>query len=453
MLLLLVGLAAASARFHYVTQAQVLQRVDDQSRARGDGVEYYAYARNLAQHGVFSMAPEGEVPPVRDSFRDPGYPAFLALWMRIFPSWPQWYAAVLLSQALISALSVVLTVGIGRHWMPPSWLFGAGLLMAIWPHSIAMNSYILSESLVGFLCAAAMLVMSRTVEKPRVRPAAAGGFTMALAGLSNAVLLPFAPLVAGWLWWRGFAGKQVCAALLLGATLLPAAWICRNATLPAGQSPQRQSSSQRALMNLDQGAWPEYHAAFHGSINGDQQSIVTMNKMGQEIALLTADTPRGLQQVLARLARTPWQSLAWYARKPALLWDWDIRIGQGDIYTYPTRHSPFVESASWRAIEALCHALNPFLLLAMIGGGVAALVTRRGAPPAVQLVSLLLVWVTLVHTALQAEPRYAEPYRPIQILLAAWFCYSLSVRIRTWRNARLTERDPIHESGGQLPSD
>ena len=97
-LVLFIGLFAFGFRYYYVIHAEVFQPVY-QPNVRADAVEYYAYARNLTQHGVFSKALPGTFPLTRDSYRDPGYPFFLAGWMKVFTQWDNWYAAVLLSQA------------------------------------------------------------------------------------------------------------------------------------------------------------------------------------------------------------------------------------------------------------------------------------------------------------------------------------------------------------------
>jgi len=107
LLLFLLWGFAFGIRYHYVVNAQVFQPAN-MINARADAVDYYDYALNLSRYVTFSKARPGEEPPSSDSFRDPGYPVFLAVWMRIYDQWDTWYAAVLLSQALLSSLTVVL---------------------------------------------------------------------------------------------------------------------------------------------------------------------------------------------------------------------------------------------------------------------------------------------------------------------------------------------------------
>ena len=100
-----MGSISLSFRLYYVTHTVVFQNVNIPG-AHGDAAQYYNYARNLVEHRVFSIEPASALHPAEDSFRDPGYPAFLAAWMEIFPHWDNWYAAVLLSQAKIGRAHV-----------------------------------------------------------------------------------------------------------------------------------------------------------------------------------------------------------------------------------------------------------------------------------------------------------------------------------------------------------
>lgn len=425
LVLVLITALSLALRLYYVTHAQVLQPVDDQQHVRADGVEFYAYARNLVQHHTFSMAPEGTHPLVGDSFRDPGYPAFLAGWMLAFGSWDSWYAAVLLSQAVLSALTVLLALIAARRWMPLPWLTGAGVLMAVWPHSVAMNSFILSETLVGFLAIGGLAWVSRGIENGRPGTATTGSATLALAGLTNAVLLPFAPLAALCARWRGDINTRTTLSLLAAALLLPTAWAVRNMSLPPGQT-----STGRALINLDQGSWPRYHEAYQAASKGDPAARKYLDASNEEIRLLQSNVGGGLHQIAQRLGTTPWQSARWYLAKPALLWDWDIRMGQGDIYVYPTRSSPFITNAPFRAVWAICHAINPWLFIAMMAACLWAMVRYRRVPASLALSVLLVLQITAVHSVLQAEPRYSEPYRALEILLGTWLVQDILGRLK-----------------------
>lgn len=418
LMLIMVGIFGLGFRLYYVTHVVVFQPANA-PRAHGDAVDYYNYARNLFDHGVFSMATPGTAQPVGDSFRDPGYPFFLAAWMEVFPQWDSWYAAVLLSQSVLSALTVVLWMGVGRQWMPLRWLAIAGFIMAVWPHSIAMSSDLMTETLFGFLVALALLVFGIAKDKCSVRWAVASGACFAIAALTNAVLLPFALLLALYMVARRQLPTRVATTLVVTAFALTAPWSVRNAMQPASQP----SSSDRAMMNLVQGSWPLYHSATKASlILRDPRATQVVNQIDQEIITLENNRMAGLRMMRSRMTSAPQSYLLWYLRKPAILWGWNLRVGAGDIYFHVTYHSPFDVNPFWRGVAAVCRACNLILMLLALLGSVLAL-TRKELAPEMSATALVLVFVTVVYSILQADPRYAIPYRGAEIMLgggAAW---------------------------------
>jgi 4-amino-4-deoxy-L-arabinose transferase-like glycosyltransferase len=406
------GLLALAMRWYYVTHAQVLQPLD-LPNVRADAVDYYRYAWNMVHHATFANDLPGALAIHANSFRDPGYPALLALWMTVTGSYDAWYAGVLVTQALLGALTVSLLVLAVRGRMPNVLLAIAAMLMAVWPHSVAMSSFVLSENLLAFLCAAALVCLRRATDRPRLLTFVASGVLFSLATLTNAVLLPIAVIVALVLCFRRITGRRTAAALALASLLLPAAWGIRNMTIAPADG-----AVQRASMNLVQGSWPTYHAAYQLAMRGDAEGLRTSAAIDSEIASFQQGTSTGLSTLCNRMCAAPITYLWWYLEKPVLLWSWDIRIGQGDIYVYPTRHSPFRTVAAWRGIEAICFMLNPLLLLLAAGGAVAAVLRRStsGIEPAMAIV---VVAITAVYMILQSEPRYSVAFRGIEIILAA----------------------------------
>jgi len=421
LLILLVGVFAFGFRYYYVTHAEVLQPVNE-ANVRGDAVEYYNYARNLADHGVFSKAPAGTIPLIGDSYRDPGYPAFLAGWLKIFDQWDNWYAAALLSQTLLGALTVVLMLIFGRRWIPMRWLAAVGVLMAVWPHSVAMCSFLLAETLFGFLCALGLFLLGITFDRRSSRWAIASGAVLSIAALTNAVLLPFAPVLALYMHARRQMSTTMIVGLFAAALALIAPWLVRNAMLPSNN----ESSPGRALSNLVQGSWPLYHSAYQAAMKHDPAANTVMAVIDRETTTIQAHPMDGLSMIGRRMARHPGEYLLWYLGKPALFWDWSIRMGQGDIYVYPTRNSPFQANTAYRAVAALCHALNPLLFVLTIIGCTLALWPKQRIPPAVAATALMLLFVTLIYSTFQAEPRYSIPFRGPEIMLATFATYRIS---------------------------
>lgn len=452
LVLLAIFLFAFGLRWYYVSHAMVLDPV------RGDATQYYAYALNLSNHGIFSKDLPGATVIHPDNYRDPGYPAFLALWMKVLGAGDAWYAAVLLSQALLGALTVVLATQFGRHWLPIRWAAAAGVMMALWPHSITINGYLLSETVFGFLIVLGILSGAMAFQRGSTRLAAVAGLILGAAALTNAVLLPFGVLLAALLAWRGLSPRKLCIALALGACVLPCAWALRNAVVVVPVA--GTSSTDRALLNLAQGSRPEFQTAWRDSVLGDEdakaKAKIVFQHVDDDYARLRSSPLRGLGAMLQRFSQHPLQSAQWYLiQKPALLWGWSIEIGQGDIFVFPTRNAPFQIQPMWIALAAICHAANTILMLLALAAFLLGWFQRNrlrlrsltaGRAALISALSLV-AFVTFVYSTLQAEPRYSIPFRPLEILLAVTTLYGIA----TWWQKRKRETNNnlvIHDAPG-----
>ena len=392
---------------------------------RGDVREYLSYALNMLQHGVFShMGPWNDA-PVPDAYRGPGYPAFLAACIWLDPV--RWYALALHAQAAIGALTVGATTLLARHWLRPGWALAAGALACVWPHHVAATINLLSEVVFGFLLALALLLSAIAMRRRKpFLPALASGAVFSLAAMTNLVSLPFALFMA-LVYWRERLPRAGLA-LVVFALLGPGLWSLRQ--VPA-QSPAEPG---RVGMNLVQGAWPEYHAAYMS--RQDPAAHAIMDAIESEERLFATDPAAGLDHVARCLAKTPARSIAWYLlRKPYLLWDWDIRIGAGDVYFHPPIHSPLETNGVLHFVKRSLQLLNP-LVFAL--SAIASVVLLAGwlarapwAHPAAVSVAGFCVFVTAVHVVFQAEPRYAVAYRPLQMAMLATALSAMACAIRS----------------------
>ncbi|MGE7139691.1 hypothetical protein ACQKIE_18850 [Luteibacter sp. NPDC031894] len=424
------GLLALLLRWYFVTHAQVLQTVD-QENIRGDAVQYYRYAWNMVHRSVFSSASPATAVAVPNSFRDPGYPLLMAGVLASTSSFQMFYGVMLLLQAFLGALTVSLLVLAARDWLSTAALAVAAVVMAIWPHSVAITAYLLSETLVGLLCAASLLTLSWAVRRPSAARYIATGLSFGLAAMTNAALIPLGCLLAITLYWRKLSEPRLVLALALASLALPTAWGVRSLTLPPSTS-----ATSRAITNLVQGSWPTYHVAYQlAASEGDPESMDQLRGMQYEMDLLQKDPMAGLALMRHRMSELPVPYLLWYLGKPKLLWDWDIRIGQGDIYVYATRASPFEKGGPWAPMEAACFMLNPILMVLALVGAIAAMGLRRREGMAIAC-SALAIFVTLVYSVLQSEPRYSIPFRGIEILLATGGAAWLISTMHRWKASR-----------------
>lgn len=454
LVLFAIFLFAFGLRWYYVSHALVLDPI------RGDATQYYAYALNLSNHGIFSKDLPGATFVHPDNYRDPGYPAFLALWMKLLGAGDAWYAAVLLSQALLGALAVTFATQLGRYWLPLGWAAAAGVVMALWPHSITINGYVLSETLFGFLTVLGILGGARAFQLGSTRLAVMAGLTLGAAALTNAILLPFGILLAALLAWRRLSPRKLCVALAMGSLFLPCAWAARNAmvVVPVAGT----SSTDRALLNLAQGSRPEFQAAWRDSVLGDDdakaKASIVFQHVDADYAQLRSSPLRGVTIMLRRFSQHPLQIARWYLiEKPALLWGWSIEIGQGDIFVFPTRNAPFQIQPTWIALAAICSAANITLMLLALAGVLLARwlpLDRPRAKPhpasraALVTTASLVAFVTLVYSTLQAEPRYSIPFRSFEILLALTALYAAAT---WWRRRQAPAQTAVPQDDTEPP--
>ncbi|MBB5360678.1 4-amino-4-deoxy-L-arabinose transferase-like glycosyltransferase [Rhodanobacter sp. ANJX3] len=423
--LTIITLLALAMRWYYAVATMVSHPV-----IRGDAAQYFSYAWNLVHHSIFSNAEPSSASVVPNNYRDPGYPFFLAILLNWLGPSEKWYESVLFCQALMGALTVGMATQLGRYWLSPNAAICAGLLMALWPHSITTNGVLLSETLFGFLCTLSLLLCAQACRQSSMAAAALTGFILGAAALTNAILLPFGVLLGAVFAWRKLAPWSICIALMLGAAILPGVWAIRNAQIPAPTA--GSSSMDRALENFVIGSAPSYQPLwrqqqFASTTTESAAAHASLSVFNSEYEVLSANHVQGARIIAARFSEQPLRYVAWYFfQKPCLLWGWDILIGEGDIYVYRSDNSPFKSQRSWIALEAICHALNPLLMLLAFGSLPLALskklwiTTFRNMEGrcANIVVASMACFVTFIYCTLQAEPRYSIPFRPLEVLLA-----------------------------------
>lgn len=420
---LLITLVALALRFIYLVGA------DSPVQIAGDINDYVRYAWNLGQHGVYSSARISDVAPAPDSFRPPGYPLFLLLAMALAdfsPSWMRWAQTL---QILLSGATVLLTMLLGRQWLGPAVALAAGAVLAIWPHHIVFASTLLSETVYGFWAMLALWLTAAAWRRHSFWLAVAAGLAFGYAALINTLILLFPLVVAALALLR----KRPRPALLLlaGFLAVSAAWWAASPAVESGS----QSNAHRARMNLVQGSWPHYHAAWRARHHHESAAQV-MAEINREVVLMADSPERALDEIGLRMARDPWGYARWYVlEKPYLLWDWDVQLGWGGFHFLPVRSSPFDRQPVFKATAASIKLANPWIFaLAALAAAFSLVGWLPGSrlPFAYVLVSAFVIYVTGLHVVLQAEPRYSIPYRPEQILLAVT---GLAVLARTMNSA------------------
>src|ERR1700721_1284093 len=208
----------------------------------GDGPFYIELAWNWLKNGVYGFAVHGQLTPV--DMRVPGYPAFLAAVFAVAGQSPR---AAMAAQIFVDLATCFVIALIAARLAPASSrrrVALAGLwLAALCPFTANYTAVVLTETLVIFLTALAILVLLQT-DVGGAQVARAGSFLAnpwLLAGIvvgfgtlvrpETPLLLSAAGLVLVAKWWRPTDWmKLIRAGLLMGLGLLIplVPWAARN---------------------------------------------------------------------------------------------------------------------------------------------------------------------------------------------------------------------------------
>jgi 4-amino-4-deoxy-L-arabinose transferase-like glycosyltransferase len=352
--------------------------------------------------------------PERQTFRPPGYPAYLALFgeSEIFLGD---HDAALVGQALLFGLGAFLLILTVRRWWGEDVALLAGLLYAVDPWSKHYVPLVLSETLAGTTALGGAYVFTRAWEQGSLPHWAGAGALAGALALVRAVFVIAVPLVAVAALLRAGSTRQrllrACAALAASAVLV-VPWLAWTHDVVG-----------RATMS----AWGEgYNLALAASGEGHGRTAADIEA--------DAEFQRGMDRVRA-LAPSAEEILDDAAAHPRYLSRADEEVQERALELYGERLREEPVDVVWDALYrmwflwnahedwyqpdgvalALLRALDWILLsLAVVG---AALAVRFGG--AARFVVGLLVAYTLVLGTHHVEARFAMPLRGVYLALAA----------------------------------
>ena len=393
--------------------------VDDPLRA--DASQYVSYAINITRNGAYSRA----LPPRQnehgeyrwDFYRPPGYPLFLALFsnadLNVF------LRNALVTQTLANAMAVLflfaLVYRIAGYW--PA--IGASLLYATAPQIININTLPLTESLTTTLLILFLFALHHALHSRSTTAWLITGFLLAYGALTRPFLQYFVIPLSAYLW---FVVDRQSRSRILGATAL-------TVVLLGGWSVfahLRDDSTGNSLfaMNIYHGIYPDLkYRDFDGSLGWPY----LFDPRHEEIS---ASLEATLEELGRRFREEPGRHLAWYlVGKPRMLWQWPLIQGKGEIFVFPVLAHPWDANPLMRISLDIHRLLHwPLVVLAAIGCvliWIPGASTRCGAllrdpsgPLFLRIVSLLLVYGTLVHLPGIPLPRYHLPLLPAMFLMA-----------------------------------
>jgi 4-amino-4-deoxy-L-arabinose transferase-like glycosyltransferase len=406
---------------------------------RADAGDYFMYAYNLYHHGIYSRDHRGLSEETKtadilpDAVRSPGYPLFLTLFMGDQPV-PGILAQVLFSQVLISTLTVALAYVMYRRFLNPPWAASAALLTALSPHLIVVSSYLLPETLFCFFLVVAAGWVSLASSRASWKAAGVLGSLLAAASLIRPSLLYFPLLLALSLYAviPTREGAKRTVAFLLGFLLLIAPWFVRNLT-----TLHQLSDDTLKVAFLHHGIYIDF---MH---NQQRESYGYPYKFDPRSPEIGRSTETVVAEIVERFRQSPVEHTVWFfLKKPISFWSWNIVAGQGDVFIYPVKRTPYSDDPPF----VLSHRLMKFLHLPLVCLGLLGCVlswlpaaTRQMRPealPVVRFISLLLIYFTVLHVVGAPFPRYSIPLRPfiygMAIFSAAFLWNHVRNRVQPW---------------------
>lgn len=414
-LLLIIALLGWELRFKTVTETESFVPI------QGDAIDYYSYAFNLRNLGVYSknnstwMASE-ETAVVPDAVRPPGYPLLILPMLTYDPASmnvgkiKHSIFNIKLSQAVVSTLTIFLAYLLFKSFLPTGFALSAAFLTAISPHLVAANANVLTETVFCFFVVAFLWACVKYIGNRRLPFLFVACLLLGVSALVRPSSLYFiVPMVGCLLFWLPNKDwKKILIVSLVGLALVVGPWMARNMM-------QDLPSDRLAVLSL-------YHGVFPNMMYQDiPESYGYAYRFDPNSQQIVQNRDTVLSEVLRRFSEEPARHLGWYLfGKPATLWQWDLLTSrQGDVFVYPVKRSPYFENKFFiTSLVAMKGSHTVLLLLAVTGVALIWLpfvnhYLAREAVLAARMVTLFLLYFTFLHMVAAPYPRYSIPVLPL----------------------------------------
>ncbi len=405
--------------FSSFVQFSVVTRTSASLPMASDAADYFSYAYNLKNFGVYSDALTwaSEAPPTGmkpDAHRSPGYPLFL-LTIPGLDTTSSYLRRVSLAQAAMGVASVWLVFLIAARFLRPGWSHLAAVMTAISPHLANISTNLLTESLFLFTLLASTLASLIALRSRRSSTWLMAGLLWGFCSLVRPTILFIPPLFLLASAMLPALKSFRCAALLLfaGFCTIQAPWVIRNQLTPLDQS-------QGSLMvgTLHHGSYPNF------MYENRPESLGWPFRFDPESERAERDLPSVLADIGKKFRDHPLTYAKWYLLgKPGTFLSWSYLQGS-DIYIFETQHTPYKEDARFAAMRSFSLYMHWPLMLLGLWAAVGVwwrpewLRLSGQALQAARMVSIIVLYAIAFHMIAAPYPRYGVPFRPLIYLLA-----------------------------------
>lgn len=379
---------------------------------RADAREYYSYAVNMQEWGVYSKEYKASESPKSDSLRSPGFPVFAYMFYN--RNQDIFVKQVIIAQTILQIFSFSFLFFVLYRFYGAFVSLIIGWFLWTFPHFVNINIYFLSESLFTSLLASliGMAILFSFSERKKIIYSISFALLLGLAILVRPTLQYF-PIFLFALFFIYYRKVTYSSVLILIISLLPMLlWGIRN-ILVIGQ----WSDPTLMINGLYHGSFPwfMYHnipESFGFPYQFDPQASEVYQGIG-----------RTLEIIIERFSADPLNYLSWYlVGKQFFLWQWSIIAGQGDIFIYPTIASPYYGEV----VSLFTYSINKYIHLFWLVGAflgtvfvVKKIVKKESLNFALIAISAIFLYAILIHIIVAPFPRYGIPFKiPAMIIFA-----------------------------------
>ena len=406
---------------------------------RADAGSYLCTALNLLKFGVYSEAPPhpDRKPPKSRTDLSPGYPIFLSVLIKQLKtkSIDSFIDRVLARQAIMGALVSILTFFLARFCLSSLWSAFTGLLTALSPHLIAMDGYLLTESLFTLVMILGILTLMLSWKNKNGIMAVIAGIFITLSFYIRAInifLLFFLALIffidsKGQSFFTKKIWVKQLSFLLLGYIIITFSHFVFEKQFDVhNKSDDKYISTESTWGNIVRGAYPGFF--YKDGIKYGNSAW----RVDPKYKKMLENKKYAFTVLKNRFTEHPFSFLKWYlGGKIFFMWHWD-NIYNGDVYIYPMKRKGFQENFFLYSIyKAMRYIHWPLFILTLISPIIVLVLWRynKFALRARMLFAPILVFAYTagILTILQPLPRYSIPLRPFAYIMAI---FSLSYLIQ-----------------------